>query len=304
MAKGHDITALARAALSADREKAIKICQCIAANEPSNSNLKTSLNRVLSTAQTTFNLSDSLPRELKGLVLSEEPKLNLVNAVLPDDVNFELETILEDQKFSDDIHEAGLPVPNRILLSGPPGNGKTTLAGALAVALDRPFFVSDFSRIISSHMGETGSNIAKLFRGVSGQPCVLLLDEMETLLSERAGNHGTTEVGEAKRIVSTLLLEIDRLPDHVLLVGATNHEEMLDRAVVRRFDFHWKLPPPSDAMVEAWRRSFAERHPSIPVATEMPDTILKGNSLSDIERDAKKWCRRWIVSKRKERGAA
>lgn len=302
MARGQDIIALAKSAIGADRERAISICQIIAANEPENSSLRHSLKRVLSTAQNPDGFQDGLLRELKGLVLVDAPKLKLADTILPESIGVELETMLEEQAHSDVIHEAGLPVPNRILLSGPPGNGKTTLAGALSDALKRPFLVADFSRIISSHMGETGSNIAKLFRGISTQPCVLLLDEMETLLSERAGSQGTTEVGEAKRIVSTLLLEIDRLPDHVLLVGATNHEEMLDRAVVRRFDFHWQLPSPDARTIDAWRRSFAERYPAVPVLSDMPDAILEGDSLSDIEREAKKWCRRWLITSRNNRG--
>jgi len=296
MAKGQDVLALAKAALSMNREQVIHVCKCIVANESETSSLRFNLDRVLASTAGSPVVSDILPRELKGLLLLEDPRLGLSDTVLPETVKSELDWALEDQVYSDALHDAGLSVPHKMLLSGPPGNGKTTLAGAIANALGRPLLVADFSAIVSSHMGETGSKIAKIFRGVAAQPCVLLIDEMETLLAERAGQQGTLEVGEAKRIVSTTLMELDRLPDHVLLVGATNHSEMLDRAVVRRFDFHWELPAPDEFMVDIWLQMFAKRHPMIPIRSEMPAIPADGRSLSDIEREAKKWCRRWVVN--------
>lgn len=304
MARGGDIVALVKAALGHDHERVIAMSQIIVANEPTNSTLRVRLQRVLASTPVTKSMTELLPRGVADLLLTNAPRLSLDQTILPDSVSERLDEVIEDQRYSEELRDASLSVPHKILLSGPPGNGKTTLAGALAAELDLPFFVLDFSSIISSHMGETGSKLAKIFRGVSAQPCVILLDEMETLLSERAGNAGTTEVGEAKRIVSTLLLEIDRLPDHVILVGATNHEEMLDRAVVRRFDYSWELPAPDEIMIDRWRKQFSERYPEIPVISEMPVVPADGRSLSDIERDAKKWCRRWVVSRSKANAVA
>lgn len=295
MAKSQDVLALARAALENNRDHAINVCKCIVGNEPDNSTLKGSLKRLLSGAQSTLAFQEMVPRDLKGFVLSIDPALSLDDTELPATVVEELGLFLEEQRHADSIHDVGLQVPHKILLAGPPGNGKTTLAGAIAKALDRPFFVMDFSRVIASHLGETGANIAKVFRGVVEKPSILFIDEMETVLGERAGSEKFTEVGEIKRLVSTLLMEVDRLPDHVLLIGATNHEEMLDRAVVRRFDFHWHLPAPEESMVESWLRRFAARYPDIPVLAEMPVIEANGRSLSDIDREAKRWCRRWVV---------
>lgn len=293
MARGQDILALARSALENKREHVISACRCIVANEPANSSLKESMNKLLLRMPGVMTLQDDLPRDLKGLVLVMEPSMGLADVELPEQVLSEVEVFLQEQRLSDVIHETGLSVPHKVLLSGPPGNGKTTLAGAIAQELGLPLFVVDFSSVVSSHLGESGAKIAKIFRGAVEKPCVLFLDEMETVLSERATN--SNEVGEMKRIVSTLLLEIDRLPDHVILIGATNHEELLDRAVVRRFDFYWELFKPSDDMAQEWLHRFAKSYPDIPVLANMPPLKAEDRSFSDIERDVTKWCRRWVV---------
>lgn len=301
MAKWQDYLNLARFALEGNRDQVINMCRCVMANEPDNSSLKDNLKRLLSRAPSMMSIQELLPRDLKGLVLPIEPGISLADTELPLEVQTQVAVFLEERAHAAAIHATGLAVPHKILLSGPPGNGKTTLAGAVAKELNLPLFVVDFSTVVSSYLGESGSKFAKIFRGVVEKPSVLFLDEMETVLSERAGHGNTTEVGEMKRVVSSLLMEIDRLPDHVILIGATNHEEMLDRAVVRRFDFYWDLPAPDEDMVQSWLQRFAKRYPEIPILSEMPRIAADGKSLSDIERDVKKWCRRWIVEQSAKR---
>lgn len=301
MAKWQDYLNLARFALEGNREQVVNICRCVIANEPDNSSLKDNLKRLLSRAPSMLALQEQLPQALKGLVLPIEPSMALADTELPAEVQRQLATFLEEQAHAEAIHATGLAVAHKILVAGPPGNGKTTLAGAIAKEMNRPLYVVDFSAVVSSYLGESGSKLAKIFRGVVEKPSVLFLDEMETVLTERAGHGGTTEVGEMKRVVSTLLMEIDRLPDHVILVGATNHEEMLDRAVVRRFDFYWELPAPKEDMVQNWLQRFAKRYPDIPILSEMPRVSADGKSLSDIERDVKKWCRQWVVAQSAKR---
>ena len=303
MPKWQDYVNLARYALEGNRDQVVNVCRCVLANEPANSSLKGNLTRLLARTSQQAN-QEILPASLKGLVLAIEPMMALADTELPAQIRDQVTTFLEERALAEEIHAAGLSVPHKILLSGPPGNGKTTLAGAIANELGLPLFVVDFSATVSSYLGESSSKFAKIFRNVVETPSVLFLDEMETVLSERAGYGNTTEVGEIKRIVSSLLMEIDRLPDHVILIGATNHEEMLDRAVVRRFEFYWPLPAPSDEMAQSWLQRFARRHPAIPILRDMPATNSGCRSFSDLERDAKKWCRRWIVEQAGGRAAS
>ncbi len=302
MAKAEHLLALAAAAIRNDRDHAVSVCWQILEGEKLQSGLRVQLERILLQQKVPAKRQLTPARiseDCKDLVLQTNPCLPLSEVLLPKEVENAVAQFLNERRSADALRAAGLMSPHRLLLSGPPGNGKTTLAGAIAGALESPFLTLDYSQVLSSYMGLTGSKLAKIFRGVAttdpDHPVVLFLDEMETLLTER-GKSGDT--GEIVRITSSLLLEIDRLPDHVVLIVATNHLEMLDRAVVRRFEHHWKMPAPTPDTVDRWLSSFSRRHPSIPLAEHKADVlrgVSEGGSLSDVERTVLSWCREWVV---------
>lgn len=154
----------------------------------------------------------------------------------------ELEQILEEHRQIERLRAAGLEPTRSVLLVGPPGVGKTMTARYLAHALELPLLTLDLATVMSSLLGRTGQNLRSVLDHARAQPCVLLLDEFDALAKRR---DDPTDIGELKRIVNVLLLEIENWPTHGVLVAATNHPEILDRAVERRFGRVLSLPLPS-----------------------------------------------------------
>ncbi len=151
--------------------------------------------------------------------------------------------LIEEQRRADVLRAHGLEPRHRLLLTGPPGNGKTSLAESLAYELALPLFVVRYDAIITSYLGDTATRLRRMFDFVRTEPCVLFFDEFDAIGKERGDTH---ETGEIKRVVTTLLLQLDDLPTYCVLVGATNHPELLDRATWRRFEIKLDLPRPSD----------------------------------------------------------
>ena len=192
-------------------------------------------------------------RDLLHEVVPDRRLADLELAKVPQRVVTEL---IEEHQRADLLRSYGIEPRHRLLLSGPPGNGKTSVAEAIAAELMLPFYVIRYEGVVSSFLGETAARIDSAFEFARTRRCVLFFDELDTIAKERSDQH---ETGEIKRVVSTLLLQIDRLPAHVIFVGATNHEELLDRAAWRRFQTHAKLETPSRAQAARFLEKLASR---------------------------------------------
>lgn len=178
----------------------------------------------------------------RDFVADTVPQRTLNDLILTKIVRDQANKLVEEQHRAELLRSHGLQPRHRVLLSGPPGNGKTTLAEAIAEALAVPLLVIRYDALIGSYLGETTQRLRKLFDYVRTIPCVLLFDEFDAIGKERGDVH---ETGEIKRVVSSLLLQIDALPSYVVVVAATNHAELLDRAVWRRFQIRLAMQSPS-----------------------------------------------------------
>lgn len=209
------------------------------------------------------------------------PERSLARLILPEQVAQACSELIEEQHRRDLLRAHNLEPRHRVLLVGPPGNGKTSLAEALAHALMVPLFVARYEAIIGSYLGETATRLGRLFDMVRRHHCVLFLDEFDTLGKERGDLH---ETGEIKRVVSSLLLQVDALPSHTVVVTATNHPELLDRAVWRRFQLRLELPAPTREQRSEWfRRAVQERSWGLGLAPRTLANKLDGLSFAELE---------------------
>jgi hypothetical protein len=227
----------------------------------------------------------SLPARRNGisaeLYYETAPERRLNDLLLPGPVQRASWELIEEYRRADLLRAYKLEPRHRVLLTGPPGNGKTSLAEALATELALPLLVVRYEAVIASFLGETAVRLSRLFELVRTRRCVLFFDEFDVVGKERGDVH---ETGEIKRVVSSLLLQIDELPSHVVVVTATNHPELLDRAVWRRFQLRLDLPPPTLALAQEWFELF-EKHSGLKLGYT-PARLgqhLQGLSFSDLE---------------------
>ncbi|MNZ88183.1 ATP-dependent zinc metalloprotease FtsH 1 [compost metagenome] len=218
---------------------------------------------------------------LRDLVVEITPERSLDSLVLAETIRGQLREVVEEQHRSELLHAHGLSPRHRILLAGPPGNGKTSVAEALAFELMVPLIVVRYESLIGSYLGETSGRLKALLDYARTRRCVLFFDEFETLGKERGDNH---ETGEIKRVVSSLLLQLDDLPDYVVVVAASNHPELLDRAVWRRFQVRLDLPLPTRSQLTAFIAAISERSKvNFGLAAETIAKRLLGLSFSEVE---------------------
>jgi len=203
-----------------------------------------------STAPTPVALAQ--PRgELSELVTVAYPEVKIADVVLPDDVSGRLKRLLHEQRQRHQLEAHGFVPIYRVLLEGPPGTGKTMTAGALAHELSLPLFTIRMDSVLSKFLGESSSKLRVLFDAVASQRAVYLFDEFDAIGGNRLGN----DVGEARRILNSFLSFLEQSPPQSLVLAATNHRELLDPALFRRFDLLVSFPLPSEqAAVDVLQR--------------------------------------------------
>lgn len=236
--------------------------------------------------------------ELEELLQEIHPERGFKDLYLSEPVLTSCTELIEEQMQADLLRSYSVEPRNRILLIGPPGNGKTSLAKAVAFELGLPLFVLKYESVIGSFLGETSSRLRKIFDFVRSRPCVIFFDEFDTLGKERGDIH---ETGEIKRVVSALLLQIDSLPTFNVIIAATNHSELIDRAAWRRFQIRLELLPPNTTQLRMMLLRFSkEINYPIDVLFSSVSKSLATLSYSEIEEFLEDIKRRWILKNKNE----
>lgn len=184
--------------------------------------------------------------ELAGLLSVEYPTTRLAEMALTQTIRTKLDRILVEQRERSRIREHGLAPLRKLLLTGPPGTGKTMTTAALAGELGLPLFTIQLDGLITKFMGETAAKLRVVFDAVRTTRGVYLFDEFDALGGERGAKN---DVGEIRRVLNSFLQFLERDDSDSLIVGATNHDQLLDRALFRRFDavLVYALPTPDIA---------------------------------------------------------
>ncbi|MBO2639739.1 AAA family ATPase [Shewanella algae] len=193
-----------------------------------------------------------------------------------------LTQIIAERKSANILIEKGLRPTSSLIFQGPPGVGKTITARWLSSKLGLPFYVLDLTSVMSSLLGKTGNNLRAVIEFAKTHPCVLFLDEIDAIAKKRSDE---ADVGELKRLVTIMLQELENWPSDGLLIAATNHPELVDPALWRRFDMEITFSNPSDenakiAIKKFLGQDFDDFSPWLDILIDS----LKGTSYSNIKR--------------------
>jgi len=193
--------------------------------------------------------------ELAGLMTVQYPSVRLNDMTLTAETMSRLTRVITEQRQRDRLEEHGLAPIHRVLLLGHPGTGKSMSAAMLAHELSLPLFTIQLDALMSKFMGETAAKLRLIFDAASTTRAVYLFDEFDALGSQRAlGN----DVGEARRVLNSFLQFLDAASTDSLVVAATNHPDLLDRALNRRFDIVVEYDvPEAEAALEVMRNRMA-----------------------------------------------
>lgn len=227
------------------------------------------------------------------LIINDKEKVSLDDVYLDVGNKQQFEQLIKEHTYVEELRKYDLPVNNKILLHGNSGCGKTMTAKAIASALGRNMVILNLSNVVCARIGETSQNIRQVFDKAGREKAVLFLDEFD-LIAKARDNDGK-DVGEMRRLVNTLLQLMDYFPENALLLCATNHVEIIDTAVLRRFQLKINYGMPSPELLDAYYNRLLLKFPpelqritrkyniSFAEARDLTFTMVKAMLIAELE---------------------
>lgn len=289
MASGTQLKALLQSYIDGDDDRFLSVAMQVAAHEArlGHGKLATDLREVIDKAKRRRGaaslVSISQPRgELANLLEVSNPSNRLSDMIVEPELAKQLQRVIREQRVAGRILDHGLSPRRKLLLVGPPGTGKTMTASVLAGELSLPLLQIRLDGLITRFMGETAAKLRQIFDATHRTRGIYLFDEFDAIGS---GRNLTNDVGEIRRVLNSFLLMIEQDRSHSLVVAATNHPDILDRALFRRFDdiLHYELPNATQAAMLLRTRLQSK---STRVRWEMLGTEARGLSYAEITRAA------------------
>ena len=305
MASGNQLKALLKSHLEGDDQRFFSVAMQVAAHEARSGHgkLAEELRALIDEAKSLHGLSTpnkpvpiSRPRgDLANLLSVSYPKSRLGEMILDDILAGQLQRIIREQRQAAKIMAHGLSPRRKLLLVGPSGTGKTMSASVLAGELGLPLFQVRLDGLITKYMGETAAKLRQVFDATDQTRGIYFFDEFDAIGSQRGL---ANDVGEIRRVLNSFLQMIEQDQSHSLIIAATNHPEILDHALFRRFDdvLHYELP--DESRIAALLKTRLARMATKGVPWKQLAETARGLSYAEIARAADEVLKEMLIEKR------
>lgn len=188
----------------------------------------------------------------ESLYQTVKPETRLIDLVLPTEIVDQVQSILLSHQNIEKLRNRNIPAIGKVIISGKPGTGKSSLAAAIANSLNIPLLIIKIPMLFSSYLGNSSRNILNAFQQIESQRAVILFDEFDSIATSR---NNQNDIGEMRRVVNTLLTLLDSWQGQGLIIATTNTSEELDEAIWRRFDLSLSMPLPHYAeRLQLWQQ--------------------------------------------------
>lgn len=292
MTTARHIVTLLKSHIAGDEERFLSTAMQLAAHEARQGHgklaqeVKNLIDDAKSKGQTVERTGSPVPLiqpkgELASLLSARYPDTHLSDMVLPEEIRSRLDRVLLEQRQQDHLRDYGLQPRRKLLLVGPPGSGKTMTAAALAGELRLPLLTVVFDGLITKFMGETAAKLRLVFDAMASTRGVYFFDEFDAIGARRGERQ---DVGEIRRVLNSFLQFLEQDDSHGLIIAATNHPELLDKALFRRFDDIIEYAVPDTSLIERLLRARLDRFDTRGLNWEAAVRVADGLPQAEIVR--------------------